>query len=101
MNKNVFESCPKYLGALTWNHPHTRGTNITRMQSLQKKYTPNTVRHHTIGQRLEPDLVLLTSQVWPSQDACAPQKCRQALIRHQVHQHMKGLRLFMLSNINS
>ena len=21
MKKNVFESCPKYLGALTWNHP--------------------------------------------------------------------------------
>ena len=21
MKKKVFESCPKYLGALTWNHP--------------------------------------------------------------------------------
>ena len=21
MKKNVFDSCPKYLGALTWNHP--------------------------------------------------------------------------------
>ena len=24
MKKNVFESGPKYLGALTWNHPHVR-----------------------------------------------------------------------------
>ena len=23
MKKNVFGSCPKYLGALTWNHPTT------------------------------------------------------------------------------
>ena len=23
MKKNVFESGPKYLGALTWNHPHS------------------------------------------------------------------------------
>ena len=24
MKKNVFQSCPKYLGALTWNHPETK-----------------------------------------------------------------------------
>ena len=24
MKKNVFESCPKYLGALTWNHPNMK-----------------------------------------------------------------------------
>ena len=23
MKNNVFESCPKFLGALTWNHPAT------------------------------------------------------------------------------
>ena len=26
MNQNVFESCPEYLGALTWNHPCTQQT---------------------------------------------------------------------------
>ena len=26
--KNVFESCPKYLGALTWNHPRGKGVRV-------------------------------------------------------------------------
>ena len=37
MKKNVFESCPKYLGALTWNHP-ARGKFIRGEGRGKKKF---------------------------------------------------------------
>ena len=41
MKKNVFELCPKYFGALTWNHPPTTlnyalRTGKLRIYTLQK-----------------------------------------------------------------
>jgi hypothetical protein len=34
MKKNVFESGPKYLGALTWNHPAATAASASRLHSI-------------------------------------------------------------------
>ena len=43
MKKNVFESCPKYLGALTWNHPIPRLPYTPNMEATGQPYIPTSI----------------------------------------------------------
>ena len=47
MKKNVFESCPKYLGALTWNHPNTN-ISVSEMKQNYDNDSTNITLHIVI-----------------------------------------------------